>query len=106
MFGFLRTIDKRFTVTFDERNRESKFKIVHTQDLTMAAQLDKRPHHLNDPRCKAGEGPIPVECRTAACGTCWVGVLSDASKVAEPTSREINMMNETFCYSGFTGTPD
>ncbi|HZS08229.1 MAG TPA: hypothetical protein VFD58_25570 [Blastocatellia bacterium] len=106
LFGFLRTVDKRFTVIFNENDPEAKFPVINTQDLTMAAQQDKRPHHLRDPRCMEGEGPIPVECRTAACGTCWVGILSDTSKVSEPAGREVNRMNDTFCYSGFTGEQD
>ncbi|MFN0123780.1 MAG: hypothetical protein ACKV2V_25035 [Blastocatellia bacterium] len=106
MLGFLRSVDKRFTITFDENDPAATFTATNSQDLTMAAETDKRPWHLKDNRCKEGEGPIPVECRTAACGTCWIGVLSDASKVAAPTSREIERVNKTFCYSGFTGTQD
>ena len=63
MFGFLRTVDKRFSVTFNENVEEAKFPVVNMQDITMAAAEDKRPHHLNEPRCKEGEGPLPVECR-------------------------------------------
>ncbi len=51
LFGFLRTIDKRFTVTFNENVEEAKFPVVNLQDITMAAAEDKRPHHLNEPRC-------------------------------------------------------
>ena len=106
VFGFLRTIDKRFTVTFNESASAAKFPVVNMQDITMAAAEDKRPHHLNDPRCKEGEGPIPVECRTCACGTCWVGVLSDTSKLSPPTPREIDKATTVFCYEGFTGEKD
>ena len=106
VFGFLRTIDKRFSVTFNENVEEAKFPVVNLQDITMAAAEDKRPHHLNEPRCKEGEGPIPVECRTCACGTCWVGVLSDTSKLSPPTLREIDKATNVFCYDGFTGAKD
>ncbi len=106
MFGFLRTVDKRFSVIFDENNPAARFPIVNLQDVTMAAAEDKRPHHLNDPRCKEGEGPIPVECRTCACGTCWVGVLSDTAKLSPPTAREIDKATNVFCYDGFTGEKD
>ena len=41
-----------------------------------AAQSDKREYKQLEPRCTPNEGPIPVECRAASCGTCWVGVLS------------------------------
>lgn len=103
VFGFLRTVDKRFTVTFDENIEAAQFPVVNMQDITMAAAADKRPHHLNDPRCKEGEGPLPVECRTCACGTCWVGVLSDPTKLSPPAAREIEKVNSVFCYDGFTG---
>lgn len=106
LFAFLRTVDQRFTVIFDENERAAKFPIVNTQDLTMAAKLDARPHHLKDARCTPGEGPIPVECRTAACGTCWVGVLSDAAKVSAPARLETDKMNSVFCYPGFNAAPD
>lgn len=105
-FGFLRSVDQRFTVTFNENNPEATFRVTNTQDLTMAAAEDKRPHHLTDERCGEGEGPIPVECRTAACGTCWVGVLSDPEKISAPNAREIEKMNDVFCYPGFTGEQD
>ena len=106
VFGFLRSVDKRFTVNFNEENPDAKFKVVNMQDITMAAAEDKRPHHLSDPRCKEGEGPIPVECRTCACGTCWVGVLSDTAKISPPTSRELDKVANVFCYEGFTGEKD
>jgi ferredoxin len=106
LFGFLRTVDKRFTVTFNENKPEAKFRVVNMQDITMAAAEDKRPHHLTEPRCKEGEGPIPVECRTCACGTCWVGVLSDTSKLSPPAAREIDKATTVFCYDGFTGEKD
>lgn len=106
LFGFLRTVDKRFTVTFNENAEDAKFPVVNMQDITMAAAEDKRPHHLSDPRCKEGEGPLPVECRTCACGTCWVGVLSDPSKLSPPAAREIDKATTVFCYDGFTGEKD
>ena len=106
LFGFLRTVDKRFSVTFNENVEEAKFPVVNMQDITMAAAEDKRPHHLNEPRCKEGEGPLPVECRTCACGTCWVGVLSDPSKLSPPALREIDKASTVFCYDGFTGERD
>src|SRR5262249_14276060 len=69
LFGFLKTVDKEFSVNFREYESGCKFKVIDTQDLTMAAAQDKRDHHLRDGRCMAGEGPIPVECRTASFAT-------------------------------------
>lgn len=105
LLGFLKTVDKSFTVNFRESVPGSTFKIMHEQDVTMAAKLDQRPHHLQDARCMAGEGPIPIECRTAACGTCWVGVLSPTEKISPPNDRERNKWRY-FGYEGFTGEQD
>ena len=100
LLGFLRTVDKRFTVTFREYEPDSTFEIINDQELTTAAARDRRDYRSQDQRCI--EGPIPVECRTAACGTCWVGILSDPSRLSEPTPREVDKMAD-FGYSGFTG---
>lgn len=62
-------------VIFDEQNPENWFPIQATQDITTAAELDKRPFHETDGRCYEGMGPIPVDCRSGSCGTCWVGIL-------------------------------
>ena len=97
--GFLKTVDQEFTVTFKENEPTATFKVVNMQDLTMAAAKDRRDYRSRDPRCI--EGPIPVECRTAACGTCWVGILSPTSKLSEPAEREIKKMKE-FGYRGFS----
>jgi ferredoxin len=105
IFGFLRTVDKEFTVNFREYEPGSTFKVVNMQDVTMAASFDKRNHHLRDERCMAGEGPIPVECRTSSCGTCWVGVLSPTEKVSPPSEREISRW-VYFGYEGFTSKED
>lgn len=103
LFGFLRTIDKQFSVTFRESDREASFKAINDQDLTTAAARDTRDYRSRDQRCI--EGPIPVECRTAACGTCWVGVLSPGGQLSPPAQREITRMRE-FGYAGFTGETD
>jgi ferredoxin len=105
LLGFLKTVDKEFSVNFREYEPDCIFKLVYAQDVTTAAAQDKRDHHARDGRCMAGEGPIPVECRTAACGTCWVGVLSPTEKISAPNDREKNRWIY-FGYEGFTGTDD
>jgi ferredoxin len=40
------------------------------------------------------EGPIPVECRSASCGTCWVGVLGGADRLADVAAREGKKIKE------------
>ncbi|HEX8922102.1 MAG TPA: hypothetical protein VF766_11535, partial [Pyrinomonadaceae bacterium] len=79
LFGFLKTIDKEWTVTYDEGDERGHYKMKNATDLAYGAALDKsRDWRAIDPRCI--EGPIPVECRSASCGTCWVGVLGGAEK--------------------------
>lgn len=99
LLGFLKTVNHEFTVTFNENEPSCTFKLVNNQDLATAAANDKRDYKTRDARCI--EGPIPVECRSAACGTCWVGVLSDTNKLAPPGDREIERM-KAFGYAGFT----
>jgi ferredoxin len=74
--------DKMFTVTFDENDPQAKFKVINSQHLTTASANDQRDYTKRDARCMAEEGPIPVECRSASCGTCWVGVLGGAEKLS------------------------
>src|SRR5438309_11174729 len=40
------------------------------------------------------EGPIPVECRSASCGTCWVGVLGGAERMSDVAVREGKKIKE------------
>jgi ferredoxin len=92
LFGFLRTADKQWTVVWDENDDARRFRAVDTQEVASAAAADKRPWHESDPRCTVDEGPIPVQCRSASCGTCWVGVLGGAEKLSETDWRERKMM--------------
>lgn len=88
LFGFLRTTDKRWTVVWDESRPDRRFEMVHLQEVASAAATDQRDWSVVDPRCTIGEGPIPVQCRSASCGTCWVGVLGGAEKLTEVAARE------------------
>lgn len=92
LLGLLRSIDNRFTVTFDENRDDCTFPAVNGQDLTMAGANDKRDHAAVDPRCV--EGPIPIECRTAACGTCWIGVLGGETRLSDVEDREWRKIKE------------
>lgn len=60
---------------------ESSFPILADQEITTAAGEDKRPYHEIDERCYAGLGPIPVDCRSGSCGTCWVGILQGRERL-------------------------
>ncbi|MDT4965294.1 MAG: hypothetical protein QOJ64_31 [Acidobacteriota bacterium] len=86
VFGFLKTINKDWTVTFDENDDSAKYKMKNATDLAYGAQDDRtRDWRAIDPR--RGEGPIPVECRSASCGTCWVGVIGGAEKLSDVAPR-------------------
>lgn len=93
LFGFLKTVDKKWTVVFDENDDSARYKLNHSQDLAGGAADDRtRDWAKLDPR--RIEGPIPVECRSASCGTCWVGVLGGAEKLAEVATRESKKIKE------------
>ena len=89
---------KRWTVTFDENEPNAKFTAIQGQEIASAAQSDKRDYRSRDPRCTPGEGPIPVECRAASCGTCWVGVLAGAEKLTPVVSRDEGRRMKVFGY--------
>lgn len=105
LFSVLRSVNKSFSITYREYEPNCSFKVTNLQDVTMAGREYEKNYHAEDERCMPGEGPIPVECRAASCGTCWVGVLSDASKISPPNDREINRWRY-FGYEGFTGKDD
>ncbi len=94
LLSFLRTTDKVWTVVWDETRDDRRFSMLHMQEIASGAATDKRPWHETDPRCTVNEGPIPVQCRSASCGTCWVGVLGGAEKLTEVAPRERRMMRE------------
>ena len=92
-FSFLKTIDKKWTITYDENDDRAKYRLNHMQDLAWGAADDRsRNWRELDPR--RIEGPIPVECRSASCGTCWVGVLGGAEKLSDVAAREGKKIKE------------
>lgn len=92
MLGFLKGDKKRWTVTFNEQDETCRFPLINSQHITTAAAEDTRDHRTRDPRCT--EGPIPVECRTATCSTCWVGVLGGAEKLSPLEDLERKRLRE------------
>ena len=87
LLGFLKTVDKKWTVNHDENDDAAKYKLNNAQDLAWGAEADRsRDWRAIDPR--RVEGPIPVECRSASCGTCWVGVIGGAEKLSDVAVRE------------------
>jgi ferredoxin len=82
LFGFLRTVDKTFTVNWQDARSSGKFRIKNDADIATASALDQSQNwRSKDERC--WEGVVPVECRSAACGTCWVGVVGGQEKLSE-----------------------
>lgn len=91
VLGFLKTVDKKFTVTYDETVSDGKFQLVNDEEIASAAARDQSKNWSSkDVRCL--EGVIPVECRSAACGTCWVGVLDGEEKLSEVSRLERKQM--------------
>ena len=92
-FSFLKTVDKKWTVTYDENDDRARYRMNHLQDLAWGAADDRsRNWREMDPR--RVEGPIPVECRSASCGTCWVGILGGAEKLTDVAAREGKKIKE------------
>lgn len=96
--GFLRGLKKLWTVTFDESDPAAVFTAIAGQELASAAQAEQRDYRAMDPRCTPGEGPIPVECRAASCGTCWVGVIGGAEKLSPVVPHDEGKRMKTFGY--------
>jgi ferredoxin len=93
LFGFLKTVDKEWTVTYDEGDERGHYRMKNATDLAYGAALDQsRDWRAIDPR--RVEGPIPVECRSASCGTCWVGVLGGAEKLSDVARLEGKRIKE------------
>ena len=93
LLGFLKTVNKQFTVTHDENDDKAKYKLNEGQDLAWGAAEDQsRDWVAIDPR--RIEGPIPVECRSASCGTCWVGVVGGAERLSDVGVREGKKIKE------------
>jgi len=91
MFGFLRTIDKQFSVAYTGAHASGKFTLLCDEEIASASQKDQsRNWKEMDERC--WEGPVPIECTAASCGTCWVGVLGGQEKLTDVGRRERRQM--------------
>ena len=103
VFGFTRGMMKRWTVTFDENERDAMFQVINGQEVASGAKTDPREYRSRDSRCIPGEGPIPVECRAGSCGTCWVGVLGGREKLSPVSPRDEADRMKVF---GYTNTDE
>ena len=86
VFGFLKTVDKKFSVIHNEVKGE-RFAIMNDQEIASASAND-RSQNWQDRDSRCWEGPVPVECTSASCGTCWVGVIAGREKLSEVARRE------------------
>lgn len=86
-------------VVWDDKKGES-FKAMHGEDLASAASRVDREFLSMDYRRPAG--PIPVECRIASCGYCWVGIVSGKEKMSELAAHE----KERLHYFGYDQVSD
>ena len=91
ILGFLKTIDKKWTVVYDENANDARFVLFDAEELASGSARDQSKNWKEmDERC--WEGVIPVECRAASCGTCWIGVLGGAEKLSEVERLERKQM--------------
>ena len=90
--GIFRGIRAQYTVTFDERRNDARFTVINQQQLTTASANDTRDYS-NELRGTV-EGPIPAQCRTASCGTCWVGILGGNEHLSQVDAHEKKRMKE------------
>ncbi len=91
ILGFLKTIDKKWTVVYDENANDARFVLFDAEELASGSARDQSKNWKEmDERC--WEGVIPVECRSASCGTCWVGIIGGAEKLSEVARLERKQM--------------
>ena len=91
VFGFLKTVNKKFSIIYDENSSNARFPITNDQEIAGASALDRSQNwQEKDSRC--WEGPVPVECLSASCGTCWIGVIAGQEKLSDVSGRERRAM--------------
>ena len=89
LLGYLKGLKRDYTIRFDEGYKGATFKLIEGVQITQASMTDQADHPYADSRCEPGDGPIPTECRSAACGTCWVGIVggNDHLSTVNPLER-------------------
>lgn len=91
ILGFLKTINQQWTVHYIDDTDHGKFRLMNDEEIASGAARDQSKNWV-ERDFRRGEGVIPVECRSAACGTCWVGVLGGAEKLSDVAPRERKQM--------------
>ncbi len=92
ILGIFRGIRAQYTVSFDERRHDARFTVINQQHLTTASANDTRDYSKE--LRGTLEGPIPAQCRTASCGTCWVGILGGNERLSPVDAHEKKRMKE------------
>ncbi len=89
LLGWLKGLKRDYPINFNEGYKTANFKLIEGVELTQASMTDQAEHPYADSRCEPGDGPIPTECRSAACGTCWIGVIggNDRLSAVNPLER-------------------
>ncbi|HVF29544.1 MAG TPA: 2Fe-2S iron-sulfur cluster-binding protein, partial [Pyrinomonadaceae bacterium] len=91
LLGFLKTVDKKFTIHFNAFATGGSFRVMNEEEIASASQKDHSRDWQNlDSR--SWDGPVPIECTAASCGTCWVGVIAGENKLSEVSRRERRAM--------------
>ncbi len=91
VFGFLRGINKKYSIAYDNLRVTGKFTVIADEEITSASAKHETGNFKDsDERC--WEGVIPVECHSASCGSCWIGVLGGKEKLSEVSARERRAM--------------
>ena len=91
LLGFLRTVDKKYSVKWIDKEGAGSFRIFNDEEIASASARDQSQNwRARDER--SWEGVVPVECRSASCGTCWVGVIAGEEKLSEVARRERRQM--------------
>ncbi|HSR68431.1 MAG TPA: hypothetical protein VLU25_10850 [Acidobacteriota bacterium] len=90
-FDFLKGAARNYRVVWDESRAEgASFQVLQGQDISWAAAQVEGDYTSIDPR--RIEGPIPAQCRSAACGYCWVGVLHGQDNLSPASAFEQRRM--------------
>lgn len=92
---FLKGINRRWDVRWNERIKNGTFRAITGQDIAMAGDAVEGDYRSLDYRRIAG--PVPVECRVGSCGYCWVGLLEGRDKLSEISDFE----RERLAYFGY-----
>ncbi len=100
VLGFLKGVNRKFEVRWNERRRDGSFHAINGQDIAMAgARADGDYRTLDYRRI---DGPVPVECRVGACGYCWIGLLQGRENLSAISDFE----RERLRYFGYDTTND